>query len=71
MQRTSMRPNGQLVADLVAWIETKPNFAVFGAPWQADAQMIHLWKKFKWIEGIIRYVSRERYIYFACLSVCE
>ena len=71
LQRMAMRPNGQLVADLVAWIETKPHFAVFGAPWQADAQMMHLYKKFSWIEGIIRYVSRVGWVYFACLSVRE
>ena len=33
LQRKATRPNGQLVADLVAWITTKPYCTVFGAPW--------------------------------------
>ena len=46
------RPNGQLVSDFVAWCETKDNFTVFGAPFQADAQLIYLAAK-KWVQGII------------------
>ena len=53
LQRQATRPNGQLVTDLVAWIATKPYFTVFGAPWQADAQLVYLYRRFKWIEGII------------------
>ena len=56
LKRRSMRPNGQLVSDLAAWIKTKRNFTMFGAPWQADAQMVYLYRKYKWIQGIIRYV---------------
>ena len=47
------RPNGQLVGDFVAWCRTKTNFVVFGAPWQADAQLIFLYEKYKWIQGVI------------------
>ena len=35
------------------WCEKKTNFTVFGAPWQADAQILFLSWKFKWIEGYI------------------
>lgn len=44
------------MADLTAWIAQKDNMCVFGAPWQADAQMVYLYNKYSWIEGIIRYV---------------
>ena len=47
------RPNGQIIADFVAWCETKTNFTVFGAPWQADTQMIYLVHKYRWIRGVI------------------
>ena len=55
-----MRPNGQLVSDLAAWIKKKRNFTMFGAPWQADAQMVYLYRRYKWIQGIIRYA----YVYY-------
>ena len=47
-------PNGQIIADFVAWCDIKENMTVFGAPWQADAQLIFLARKYrKWIRGII------------------
>ena len=51
------------MADLTAWIAQKDNMCVFGAPWQADAQMVYLYNKYSWIEGIIRYVC-------VCVCVC-
>ena len=54
LKRLSTRPNAQLVADLVAWINEKERFTAFGAPWQADAQMVYMYRRFSWIEGIIR-----------------
>ena len=55
-KRSAIRPNSQLLSDLKAWVETKKNFTVFGAPYQADAQMMYLMKKFRWIQGVIRCV---------------
>ena len=39
MSRQALRSNGQLLADLVVWIPKKDNMNIFGAPWQADAQI--------------------------------
>ena len=63
LQREAIRPNAQIISDFKAWTAGKINFTVFGAPYQADAQMIHLLRKFSgWIQGGIRYV-------FACMLV--
>ena len=41
LTRQSTRPNGQLVNDMLAWIKTKKkHITSFGAPWQADAQVM-------------------------------
>lgn len=53
LYRKSMRPNGQLVTDVLAWIKEKENLCAFGAPWQADAQMVSLFRQFSWFQGII------------------
>ena len=57
LQREAIRPNAQIISDFKAWAAAKTNFTVFGAPYQADAQMIYLLRKFSsWIQGGIRYV---------------
>ena len=53
LQRLSTRPNGQLVSDLVAWVAKKKHFTIFGSPWQADAQLVYLYRRFKWVQGVI------------------
>ena len=72
MRRQSTRPNGQLVADVVAWIRQKENVTAFGAPWQADAQMVYMYNKFKWIEGIIRFVACTHSLVcnYVCMLCC-
>ena len=63
LQREAIRPNAQIISDFKAWTAAKTNFTVFGAPYQADAQMIYLLRKFSsWIQGGIRYV-------FACMLI--
>ena len=68
LSRRALRPDGQLLGDLVAWIEQKENMCIFGAPWQADAQMVFLYEKYGWIEGIIRCVCLHE---CACVYVCS
>ena len=36
----------------MVWCKTKKNFTIFGAPWQADAQLINLGELW-WVQGII------------------
>ena len=68
LQRISNRPNKQLISDLKAWCERKKNFTLFGAPWQADAQMLYLQFKFRsWITGIIRFVC---WVSVSYVSMC-
>ena len=62
LKRSAIRPNAQLISDLKAWVETKNNFTVFGAPYQADGQMMYLLSKFSWIKGIIRYVCVSMFV---------
>ena len=65
LARSATRPNGQLLADFIAWVKLKPHFCVFGAPFQADAQMINLCRKYKrWIRGVMRSAR-------VCVSVCK
>ena len=64
LQREAIRPNAQIISDFKAWTSSKKNFTVFGAPYQADAQMIYLLRKFSgWIQGVIRYVR-------ICMHAC-
>ena len=64
LQREAIRPNAQIISDFKSWTSSKKNFTVFGAPYQADAQMIYLLRKFSgWIQGVIRYV-------FICMHAC-
>ena len=64
LQREAIRPNAQIISDFKSWTSSKKNFTVFGAPYQADAQMIYLLRKFSgWIQGGITYV-------FPCMLAC-
>ena len=67
LARSATRSNGQLLADFIAsWVKLNPHyFCVFGAPFQADAQMIDLCRKYKrWIRGVMRSAR-------VCFSVCN
>ena len=71
-KRSAIRPNSQLISDLKAWVQKKKNFTVFGAPYQADAQMMYLMKKFRWIQGVIRCVCPCpcSCVYMLCVMLC-
>ena len=70
LKRSAQRPNNQLISDLKAWVQRKKNFTIFGAPWQSDAQMMYLLRKFSWINGIIRYCVCVWCVVRVCMTWC-